>query len=134
MAAVLPTLISSQGDDSGGQYTERPCRFARSVRSQGAGGKEVAEVGPCAPTARFWPWVKVSVNRGQRDPDLLVLPSFRIPFLQELPVEEDGVVQELIRYSLLQRLLIGGITVEYPSAGVLDLDHDDHLILGARVK
>ena len=134
MAAVLPTLISSRGDDSGDQYTERPCRFARSVRSQGVGGKEVAEVGPCARTARFWLWVNVSVNRVQRDPDLLVLPSFRVPFLQELPVKEDGVVYKLIRHSFLQRLLIRGIIVEYPSAGVLDLDHDDHLVLGARVK
>ena len=62
-AAVLPKRISSQGDDSGGQYTERPGQFARNVRSPVAGEKEVAVAGPRVLTVRFWPWGGVSANQ-----------------------------------------------------------------------
>ena len=62
-----------------------------------------------------------------------MLSSFGIPFVQELPIEEYCIVLELGRHNLLQCLLIGSIVVEYWCIGIQDLDHDDYLVLRARV-
>ena len=126
-------LISSQGDDSDDLYSERPCRFAKSVQSQVVRGREVVEAGPCVLKAKFWPYNKVSVNQHRQKEDLLMLSSFGVPLIQELPVEEYSDVPKFSRHSLYQCLLIGSIIVEYRCIVILNFDHDDHLVLGARV-
>ena len=133
MAALLSTLISSQGDGSDAQYSERPRRFAKSVQSQVVRGREVVGAGPCALTEKFWPWNKVSLSRRRQKEDLLMLFNFGVPFIHELPVEEYSDIPEFSRHSLHQCLLIESIIVEYGCTVILNFDHDDDFVLRARV-